>query len=129
MTDSTHGAAEAATALAPSPRIAQASQDDTAPVAGDCDAERTVLTVHENANGYWYIGAGRSIAEGPYRHPQQLLVVASDLLAAELRWRIDVFDAAGGKVISYSSDQLSVGDLHPLGSHRQWIALARNVRH
>ena len=60
----------------------------------------TVLAVHGNADGYWYIGAGRSIAEGPYRNPDQLLSVASDLLAAEPHWRIDVFDTAGNKIIT-----------------------------
>src|SRR5580704_5417458 len=74
----------------------------------------TILAVHGNADGYWYIGAGRTIAEGPYRNPDQLLSVASDLLAAEPRWRIDVFDVAGQKIISYSSDELEAGDLHPL---------------
>ena len=47
------------------------------------EKRETVLSVHGNADGYWYIGAGRSIAEGPYRNPDQLLSVASDLLAAE----------------------------------------------
>ena len=74
-------------------------------------APATVLAVHGNADGYWYIGAGRSIAEGPYRSPDQLLGVASDLLAAEIHWRIDVFDVAGNKIISYSSEQLSAADL------------------
>ena len=41
----------------------------------------TILAVHGRADGYWYIGAGKSIAEGPYRNPDQLLTVASDLLA------------------------------------------------
>jgi hypothetical protein len=84
----------------------------------------TVLAVHGNADGYWYIGAGRSIAEGPYRSPDQLLSVASDLLAAEIRWRIDVFDVAGNKIISYSSEELSAEDLHPLRRQRDWGALS-----
>src|SRR5271169_3099134 len=66
----------------------------------------TILAVHGNADGYWYIGAGRTIAEGPYRNPDQLLSVASDLLAAEPHWGIDVFDMAGNKIISYSSKDL-----------------------
>jgi hypothetical protein len=89
----------------------------------------TVLAVHGNADGYWYIGAGRSIAEGPYRHPDQLLSVASDLLAAEPHWRIDVFDAAGNKIISYSSEELNAVDLHPLRWRRQWDRLAPSVAH
>jgi hypothetical protein len=84
----------------------------------------TVLAVHGNADGYWYIGAGRSIAEGPYRSPDQLLSVASDLLAAEIRWRIDVFDVAGNKIISYSSEQLSAQDLHPVRWQRSWGDIA-----
>src|SRR6202022_4516607 len=60
-----------------------------------------VLAVHGNPDGYWYIGAGKSIAEGPYRNPDQLLSVASDLLAAEPHWRIDVFDVGDKKIISY----------------------------
>jgi hypothetical protein len=84
----------------------------------------TVLAVHGNADGYWYIGAGRSIAEGPYRSPDQLLSVASDLLAAEIRWRIDVFDVAGNKIISYSSEELSAEDLHPLRRQRDWGELS-----
>ena len=78
------------------------------------DKRETVLAVHGSADGYWYIGAGRSIAEGPYRSPDQLLTVASDLLAAEPHWRIDVFDLAGNKIISYSSEELHADDLHPL---------------
>ena len=84
----------------------------------------TVLTVHQNANGYWYIGAGKSIAEGPYRNPDQLLSVASDLLAAEPRWRIDVFDVKGAKIISYSSEELDAGDLHSLRWQQTWSRLA-----
>jgi hypothetical protein len=87
------------------------------------EKQETVLAVHGNADGYWYIGAGRSIAEGPFRHPEQLLSVASDLLAAEPHWRIDVFDVAGNKIISYSSEQLSVGDLDPLRRQHPWSAL------
>jgi hypothetical protein len=84
----------------------------------------TVLAVHGNADGYWYIGAGRSIAEGPYRSPDQLLCVASDLLAAEIHWRIDVFDVAGNKIISYSSEELSAADLNPVRWRRGWGALS-----
>lgn len=88
-----------------------------------------VLAVYGKADGYWYIGAGRSIAEGPYRSPDQLLSVASDLLASELHWRIDVFDVAGNKIISYSSEELNAGDLHPLSRQRQWGALAHGAPH
>jgi hypothetical protein len=93
------------------------------------EKHETVLTVRGNANGYWYIGAGRSIAEGPYRTPDQLLSVASDLLAAEVHWRIDVFDAAGNKIISYSSQELSAGDLNPLSWQRGWSILAPRTSH
>jgi len=93
------------------------------------ERRETVLAVHGNADGYWYIGAGRSIAEGPYRNPDQLLSVASDLLAAEPHWRIDVFDTAGNKIISYSSDELAAGDLHPLRWRHQWNRLAPGVSH
>jgi hypothetical protein len=88
------------------------------------EEHETVLTVRGNANGYWYIGAGRSIAEGPYRTPDQLLSVASDLLAAEIHWRIDVFDVAGNKIISYSSKELNAGDLHPVHWQGGWSVLA-----
>ena len=93
------------------------------------DKRETVLAVHGSADGYWYIGAGRSIAEGPYRNPDQLLTVASDLLAAELHWRIDVFDLAGNKIISYSSEELHADDLHPLRRHHDWGALGRVPSH
>jgi hypothetical protein len=93
------------------------------------EKRQTILAVHGNADGYWYIGAGKSIAEGPYRSPDQLLSVASDLLSAELHWRIDVFDVAGNKIISYSSEELSAGDLDRLGSQRGWSALAPIVPH
>jgi hypothetical protein len=91
--------------------------------------QETVLAVHGNADGYWYIGAGRSIAEGPYRSPDQLLSVASDLLAAVSHWRIDVFDVAGNKIISYSSEELDAGDLHPLRWQDQWNRLAHAAAH
>ena len=93
------------------------------------EKRETILAVHGNADGYWYIGAGKSIAEGPYRNPDQLLSVASDLLAAEPHWRIDVFDVAGNKIISYSSEELDAGDLDPLHGRSQWSALAHDSRH
>ena len=88
----------------------------------------TILAVHGNADGYWYIGEGRSIAEGPYRDPRQLLSVASDLLSAEPHWCIDVFDVAGQKIISYSSDEMSAGDLDLLRRQGAWGALAPTPR-
>jgi hypothetical protein len=93
------------------------------------EKRETVLAVHGTADGYWYIGAGRSIAEGPYRDPDQLLVVASDLLAAERHWRIDVFDVAGNKIISYSSDELNAGDLNPLRRQHRWSPLGQRTAH
>jgi hypothetical protein len=95
------------------------------PISDEQGSEKrqTVLAVHGNADGYWYIGAGRSIAEGPYRNPDQLLSVASDLLASELHWRIDVFDVAGNKIISYSSEELKAGDLYPMSWRHQWNRL------
>ena len=84
------------------------------------EKRETVLAVHGSADGYWYIGAGKSIADGPYRNPDQLLSVASDLLAAEPHWRIDVFDMAGNKIMSYSSDELKAVDLHPLTRQTRW---------
>ena len=91
------------------------------------EKRETVLAVHGSPDGYWYIGAGRSIAEGPYRDPDQLLTVASDLLAGETHWRIDVFDVAGNKIISYSSDELAADDLNPLRRQRRWGALGQNT--
>jgi hypothetical protein len=93
------------------------------------EKRETVLAVHGNADGYWYIGAGKSIAEGPFRDPDQLLTVASDLLAAVPHWRIDVFDVAGNKIISYSSEELNAGDLHPLRRKHRWSALVRGTSH
>jgi hypothetical protein len=93
------------------------------------EKRETVLAVHGDADGYWYIGAGRSIAEGPYRNPDQVLTVASDLLAAEPHWRIDVFDAAGNKIITYSSKELNAGDLHPLRRQNRWNPLSHGPRH
>jgi len=84
------------------------------------DDHATILAVHQSADGYWYIGAGRSIAEGPYRYPQQLLSVASDLLAAAIRWRIDVFDSAGNRIITYNSDELTASDLGTMHRQREW---------
>ena len=89
----------------------------------ESESPATVLSVHGDADGYWYIGAGRSIAEGPYRSPDQLLSVASDLLATEIHWRIDVFDVAGNKVISYSSEEMKATDLDPLSWQRGWLRL------
>jgi hypothetical protein len=84
------------------------------------DDHATILAVRESTDGYWYIGAGRSIAEGPYRYPQQLLSVASDLLAAAARWRIDVFDSAGNLIITYNSDELAASDLGTMHRRREW---------
>jgi hypothetical protein len=89
----------------------------------------TVLMVHQNANGYWYIGAGRSIAEGPYREPQQLLAVASDLLAASLRWRIEIFDVSGEKIMGYSSEDTDVSALASARSPSQWQRFTPPSRH
>jgi hypothetical protein len=93
------------------------------------ESAATVLAVHGNADGYWYIGAGRSIAEGPYRSPDQLLCVAADLLAAELNWRIDVFDFRGNKIISYSSEELKAADLSPMRGQRDWGTIAAGTAH
>lgn len=84
------------------------------------DVPTTIMVVRENMDGYWYIGAGKSIAEGPYRYPQQLLSVAADLLALEPRWRIDVFDSSGKQIMSYSSDQLHAAELDSLARPRHW---------
>jgi len=99
----------------------------TDPAHSNIEQQETVMAVHENAEGYWYIGEGRSIAEGPFRHPRQLLTVASDLLAGKLRWRIEVFDAAGSKIISYSSERLHARDLQPVCDREQWGVLAQSV--
>jgi hypothetical protein len=93
------------------------------------DSAATVLAVHGSADGYWYIGAGRSIAEGPYRSPDQLLCVAADLLAAEVHWRIDVFDVGGNKIISYSSEELKAADLNPLRYQHGWTTLSGGTAH
>jgi hypothetical protein len=82
----------------------------------------TVLTVHQNVNGYWYIGAGRSIADGPYRKPQQLLAVASDLLAASLKWRIEIFDVTGIKIMGYSSEDTDVTALAAVSNPKSMAA-------
>jgi len=84
------------------------------------DDQATILAVHERADGYWYIGAGRSIAEGPYRYPQQVLSVAADLLAAASHWRIEVFDPAGNQVIRYSSDETAASALGMMHKQREW---------
>ena len=93
------------------------------------EEQATVLAVHARADGYWYIGAGRSIAEGPYRHADHLLSVAADLLAEAPRWRIEVFDVAGNMIISYCSEELDAGELHTLRRPQQWGALVRGSRH
>ncbi len=93
------------------------------------EKRETVLAVHGSTDGYWYIGAGRSIAEGPYRNPDHVLTVASDLLAGELHWRIDVFDVAGNKIITYSSEELKADDLHPLRRQPRWSTLANGTPH
>jgi hypothetical protein len=93
------------------------------------EKRETILAVYGNADGYWYIGAGRSIADGPYRQPQQLLSVVSDLLAAVPHWRIDVFDAEGHKIISYSSEELEAEDLDPLHGRSPWTPLAPGTHH
>ena len=87
------------------------------------DKHESSRAVHGTEDGYWYIGAGLSSAEGPYRDPQQVLSVASDLLSTDLHWRIDVFDMEGKKIISYTSDEMSAGDLNPLRRRRDWGAL------
>ena len=91
--------------------------------------QETVLAVHERSNGYWYIGAGRTIAEGPYRSPEQLLDVASDMLAASPRWRIEVFDVEGAKIISLSSEETDVNALRPLRGRGQWTPFRNARRH
>ncbi len=87
------------------------------------DPPPTVLAVRENMDGYWYIGAGRRIADGPYRYPQQLLTVASDLLSREAHWRIDVYDSEGRKIMSYSSREMAAKDLDLLSQQRRWGAI------
>lgn len=89
----------------------------------------TVLTVQQNANGYWYIGAGRSIAEGPYREPQQVLAVACDLLAAASKWRIEIFDIKGEKIMGFSSEETDVSALAPARGSAEWRRVISPSRH
>jgi hypothetical protein len=105
----------------------QRSSDSRETVAAMNERQK-VLEVRGNNDGYWYIGAGRSIADGPYRDPGQLLSVASDLLSAEIHWRIDVFDAGGNRIISYNSDELQACDLHPARwqASQRWASLGVN---
>jgi hypothetical protein len=79
-----------------------------------------VLVVREHDDGCWYIGAGRTIAEGPYRRPWQVLAVASDLLASEGHWRIEVFNVSGDRIAVYSSDQMRASDLDPRTYRDKW---------
>jgi hypothetical protein len=92
-------------------------------------AQEIVLKVRENSNGYWYIGAGISIADGPFRSPRKLLTVASDLLAAETRWRIEVFNAAGTQVVSYSSADLAANELIATRFGDRWRTLPNAANH
>ena len=38
-------------------------------------------------------------------------------------------DAAGNKIISYSSEELNAGDLHPLRWQNRWNPLSQGPRH
>jgi hypothetical protein len=40
-----------------------------------------------------------------------------------------VFDAAGNKIITYSSEELNAGDLHPLRWQNRWNRLAHGPTH
>ena len=80
------------------------------------------MSVRQRTDGYWYIGQGRSIAEGPYRH----------LLSAHAHWRIEVFDVQGEKIASYGRNDLDPATLHPLrGRGLEWrsLSITRGARH
>jgi hypothetical protein len=81
-----------------------------------------ILTVRQREDGYWYIGQGRSIAEGPFRRPEHVLAAASDLVASDSHWAIEVFDRAGDLAVRYDSDRLQASDFERLRNPNRWMS-------
>ena len=84
-----------------------------------------IIPVHENEDGSWSIGSGRTLAQGPYRRPAQLLAVAADLLQELPEWRIDVFNRKGEQVACYHSTTLARSNLAAADNWNRWVDLAR----
>lgn len=84
-----------------------------------------IITVHENDDGSWSIGSGRTLAQGPYRRPAQLLAVATDLLQELPEWRIDVFNRRGEQVACYHSTLLMQSDFAAADNWNRWLDLRR----
>jgi hypothetical protein len=84
-----------------------------------------IIPVHENEDGSWSIGSGRTLAQGPYRRPAQLLAVAKDLLQELPEWRIDVFNRRGEQVACYHSTTLMQSNLAAADNWNRWLDLPR----
>jgi hypothetical protein len=65
------------------------------------DNQPKVMTVRAREDGHWYVGSGRSIANGPYRRPDQLIEVVSDLMGDNTNWRIEVLNGHDTLIAAY----------------------------
>lgn len=63
------------------------------------------LVVRQQENGYFYVGSGRSIAEGPFRRPEHVMAAAADLVPEGAPWAIEVFDKAGNRMMGFASQR------------------------
>jgi hypothetical protein len=80
-----------------------------------------IIAVHENEDGSWSLGTGRSLAQGPYRRPAQLLAVAADLLQELPDWRLEVFDRHGQQLACYHATALTRVNLAAADNWNRWI--------
>lgn len=70
------------------------------------DTHPNVMTVRAREDGHWYVGSGRSIANGPYRRPQHLIDVVSDLMGDNTNWRIEVLNSNDKLIAAYDAREL-----------------------
>lgn len=78
-------------------------------VTTDVNSQPNVMTVRVREDGHWYIGNGRSMANGPYRRPEHLIDVVSDLMGDNTNWRIEVLNANDKLIAAYDGCDLQSG--------------------
>ncbi len=89
-------------------------------IPAQIDAPPNVMTVRAREDGHWYVGNGRSIANGPYRRPEHLIGVVSDLMGDNTNWRIEVLNANDKLIAAYDGRDLQTGATNHVEDHNRW---------
>ena len=89
-------------------------------ISAKIDTQPNVMTVRAREDGHWYVNSGRSIANGPYRRPEHLIDVVSDLMGDNTNWRIEVLSANDTLIAAYEGRDLQSSSLSRHRERNQW---------